>query len=244
MSKPLIGITGRRWAAAVLGSRVPVAMKDVTFDLHFTDYPKSVVAAGGVPVELTRDADVDEIVSHLDGLIITGGADVDPSRYGADPHENLGPTEPDRDEWELALLAAARERAVPVLAICRGFQLVNVHFGGTLNQHVDFDDGAGHPAWDTPGHEEAHKVEFVRGTMTAELYPEVAGVNSLHHQTVEVVGEGLVVSATASDGVVEAVELPGHDVLAVQWHPELLDKPDPTFRWLVACSSDYLARKN
>jgi putative glutamine amidotransferase len=216
-------------------------MKDVSFDLHFTDYPKSVAAAGGVPVELTRDADVEEVLSRLDGLIISGGADVEPVRYGAEPDANLGPVEPDRDEWELALLAGARSRELPVLAICRGFQLTNVHFGGTLVQHVDIDEGSGHPAWETPAADAAHDVEVLPGTMTATLYADRIGVNSLHHQTLERVGEGLVVSAQAPDGVVEAFETPDGRLLGVQWHPELMAKPDPSFVWLVDAAAKFAA---
>jgi putative glutamine amidotransferase len=243
MAKPLIGISGRRWAASVLGHRVPSAMKDVTFDLHFSDYPKSVSAAGGVPVELTRDADVDEIMSHLDGLVISGGADVDPAQYGAEPDENLGTLEPDRDEWELALLRAARSRQLPILAICRGFQLVNVLFGGTLVQHVDFEEGVGHPAWDSPGEAAAHSVEVVPGTLAGSLYATGVGVNSLHHQIADQIGDGLIVSAIAPDGVVEGLETPEGDLLALQWHPELMAKPDASFTWLVESAAKYLAAR-
>jgi putative glutamine amidotransferase len=219
-------------------------MKDVTFDLHFTDYPKSVAAAGGVPVELTRDADVAEVIARLDGLIISGGADVEPSRYGAEPDPNLGSTEPDRDEWELALLTAARARELPVLAICRGMQLVNVHFGGTLVQHVETNDDANHPAWDSPGAESVHKVDVVPGTKAADLYDVTVGVNSLHHQTVDRVGEGLIVSGRAPDGVVESLETEDGQLFAVQWHPELMAKPDPAFVWLVRAAGEYQAKRS
>jgi len=233
MAKPLIGLTGRRWPAAYLGEHVPLAMSQLTFDLHFSDYPKSVAEAGGLPVELARDADVDGVVERLDGLVLSGGADLDPARYGEDAHSELGLLERDRDEWEFALLAAARRRGLPILAICRGFQLVNVAFGGTLNQHVEIDEGAGHPQWDVDGRKPTHEVDVVAGTLAASMLPARAAVNSLHHQTVKEVGEGLVVSARATDGVVEGLETPAGDLLAVQWHPELLDKPDPTFVWLV-----------
>jgi putative glutamine amidotransferase len=208
-------------------------MSALTFDLHFSDYPRSVAAAGGLPMELTRDADVDGVVEHLDGLVLSGGADLDPVHYEAQPDAQLGPLERDRDEWEFALLAAAQRRSLPVLAICRGFQLVNVAFGGTLRQHVSLDDGVGHPQWEIDGHETTHEVRVVANTLAASLLPEVWPVNSLHHQTVETVGEGLVVCARATDGVVEGLETPGGDILAVQWHPELLAAPDVTFRWLV-----------
>ena len=240
MARPLIGITGRRWAASVLGTNVPVAMSGIYFDLHFSDYPKSIALAGGLPVELTRDADVNEMVEHLDGLVLTGGADVDPENYRQAHDANLGVLESDRDEWEIALLAAARARDVPVLAICRGLQLVNVVFGGTLRQHVELDEGAGHPQWDVDGHEATHSVNIVEGTMTSQLFPGEIGVNSLHHQVVDTVGEGLIISAKASDGIVEGLETPDGRIVAVQWHPELMKKPDPTFVWLVREASERL----
>ena len=242
MAKPLIGLTGRRWPASFLGSNLPAAMGGLTFDLHFSDYPKSVAAAGGIPVELARDADVDGVVARLDGLVLSGGADLDPAHYGADPETELGRLEEDRDEWEFALLEAARRRSLPILAICRGFQLVNVAFGGTLRQHVEIDEGAGHPQWDVDGRTATHQVTVAEGTLASQLLPTTWPVNSLHHQVVDKVGDGLVVSATATDGVVEGLETPEGDLLAVQWHPELLAKPDPTFRWLVEQSSEFLAR--
>jgi putative glutamine amidotransferase len=240
MARPLIGISGRRWPASVLGKNVPPAMSGVHFDLHFSDYPRSVALAGGLPIELTRDADVDEMVEHLDGLVLTGGADVNPEHYDETPDENLGPLEPDRDAWEIALLAAARTKDIPVLAICRGLQLVNVVFGGTLRQHVELENGAGHPQWDVDGHETTHTVNVVEGTVAAELFEGEIGVNSLHHQVVDEVGEGLIVSAKAFDGEVEGLETPDGRIVAVQWHPELLNKPDPTFVWLVRQASERL----
>ncbi|HUY42598.1 MAG TPA: gamma-glutamyl-gamma-aminobutyrate hydrolase family protein [Acidimicrobiales bacterium] len=233
MERPLIGISGRRWPAALLGDRIPRAMSDVSFDLHFSDYPRSIALAGGLPVELARDADVEALVGRLDGLVLTGGADVDPAQYGALPDEQLGPLEPERDEWELALLRAARDVDLPILAICRGLQLVNVAFGGTLCQHVELDDGVGHPQWDVSGRQATHTVLVTPESMTAALFSGEIGVNSLHHQVVDVVASSLNVSAVAPDGVVEGLESEDGSILAVQWHPELLDAPDPTFSWIV-----------
>ncbi len=242
MARPLIGISGRRWPASALGSNVPKAMSGIAFDLHFTDYPRSVALAGGLPVELTRDADPVEMVGHLDGLVLTGGADVNPEHYDHEPHPELGPLEPDRDDWEMALLAAARERDLPVLAICRGMQLVNVVFGGTLRQHVDLDEGVGHPQWDVDGHEATHRVHVIEGTTAGSIYDGEIGVNSLHHQVIDEVGEGLVVSAKAPDGVVEGLESPDGQIVAVQWHPELLKKPDPAFVWLVRAAAERVSQ--
>ncbi len=242
MAKPLIGLTGRRWPATFLGDNVPFAMRELSFDLHFSDYPKSVAEAGGMPVELARDADVAGIVERLDGVVFSGGADLDPALYGAEHDAELGQLERDRDEWELALFNAARTASLPILAICRGFQLVNVAFGGTLTQHVDIDEGAGHPQWNVDGRKTTHEVSVVEGTLTASLLPASWSVNSLHHQTVKEVGAGLIISARASDGVVEGLETPEGDLLAVQWHPELLAKPDPTFQWLVREASTRLSQ--
>jgi putative glutamine amidotransferase len=216
-------------------------MSGLRFDLHFSDYPRSIAAAGGLPVELTRDADVDGIIERLDGLVLSGGADLDPSLYGKEPESGLQPLEPDRDEWEMALLQAARKNELPILAICRGFQLVNVAFGGSLVQHVELDEGAGHPQWDVDGRTTTHEVHVEPDTLAATLFPSVLAVNSLHHQTVETVGAGLTVSAIAPDGVVEAFETAQRDLLAVQWHPELLSAPDPTFVWLVRQATERLA---
>lgn len=212
-------------------------------DIHLSDYPRAVADAGGVPIELARDADVGELMSYLDGVILSGGADIDPALYGAAADKNLGPVERERDEWELALIRAACERNVPVLAICRGLQLVNVAFGGTLRQHVDANEGVGHPRWDEPGSTRVHRVEIVASSRLRELLGESIEVNSLHHQVVATVAPDLRVTATAPDGVVEGLESTRHELLAVQWHPELLNEPDPTFGWLVNRAQEVKVRQ-
>lgn len=241
MARPLIGLSGRRWPAAALGDHLPAAMKDVEFDLHFADYPHAVAASGGLPVELARDADVDGIVERLDGLVLTGGADVDPAAYGHEPDERLGAVEKERDDWELELLAAAERRGIPVLCICRGVQLLNVARGGTLRQHVGPDEGDGHPRFEEDGRAAAHGVDLEPGSLAAELYGRHTDVNSLHHQVIDEVGEGLRVTGRSPDGTVEAVEGEGGAVLGLQWHPELLGQPDPAFRWLVGAASSAAA---
>jgi putative glutamine amidotransferase len=244
MSKPLIGITGRRWPGSALSRAMPATFETATFDLHFSDYPKSIAAAGGLPIELTRDADPVAVVARLDGLVLSGGADIDPALYGAAPHPDLGAVERERDDWELALFRAAREREMPILGICRGAQLTNVALGGTLNQHVELDEGVGHPAWLSDARGPVHDVLVEPDTVLATLLPATVGVNSLHHQTIDRIGDGLVVAARAPDGVVEGLELPGADVLAVQWHPELLGGPDPTFVWLVRSCRRFMERSS
>ncbi len=220
---------------------MPVAMHAMEFDLHFADYPQAVAACGGLPVELARDADVEGVVDRLDGLVLTGGADVDPAVYGHDPDANLGALEPDRDTWELALLAAAEARDLPVLCVCRGAQLLNVARGGTLRQHVALDEGDGHPRFDSDGRAHAHDVLLVDGSLAATLYGTHVAVNSLHHQVIDSLGDGIVVTGRSPDGSPEAVELEGRDVFGVQWHPELLGRPDPSFTWLVETARRRLA---
>jgi putative glutamine amidotransferase len=231
--RPLIGITGRRWPASRVATFLPAALHDAEIDVHFTEYPAAIARAGGLPVELTRDAPVAEMLARLDGVVISGGADVDPANYGHAPHARLGQPEPERDDWELAVIAEALRTGVPLLGICRGAQLLQVHLGGALVQHVDLDDGVGHPRFDEQRSVPCHLVEFAAGTLAHSLYGDAIQVNSLHHQTIESVATGLVASGTALDGVIEAVELPGHIALGVQWHPEMLADLDPSLVWLV-----------
>ena len=235
---PLIGLTGRRWPGSVLGTRVARAMHDAEVDLHFADYSVAVVAAGGMPVGLSRDAPIRPLLERLDGLVLSGGADVDPARYGRAREPGCGDVEEARDAWELELLAAAMERSMPVFGVCRGMQVLNVACGGTLVQHVGLETGDGHPRFQSPRDETAHGVKLVPGTLAAAIYGPSMGtafpVNSLHHQTIDETGSGLVAGAHSPDGTIESLELPGTPVFAVQWHPEMLrSQPDPGFSWLV-----------
>lgn len=232
-------MTGRRWPGSVLGPKVARAMHDAEVDLHFADYSIAVAAAGGLPVGLSRDAPVDAMVERIDGLVLSGGADIDPSRYGREREPGCGTVEGARDAWELALFAAALDAGLPVFGVCRGVQLVNVAMGGTLVQHVGPGEGDVHPNFDGPYGERIHTVKLVPGSLAAEVYGPSLGtafaVNSLHHQTVDDLGAGLVAGAHSPDGTVEALELEGAPVFAVQWHPEMLrPQPDPGFAWLVA----------
>ncbi|MFD5229553.1 gamma-glutamyl-gamma-aminobutyrate hydrolase family protein [Streptomyces qaidamensis] len=180
-------------------------------------YPRLVQRAGGLAAMLPPDdpEQAADAVARLDGLVIAGGPDVEPVRYGAEREERTGPPAPDRDAWELALIDAALAAGVPLLGICRGMQLLNVALGGTLVQHID-----GHA--EVVGVFGGHAVKPVPGSLYAGVVPEETFVPTYHHQAVDRLGEGLVPSAYAADGTVEAVELPSAEwVLGVQWHPEM-----------------------
>ncbi|MGD9755523.1 MAG: gamma-glutamyl-gamma-aminobutyrate hydrolase family protein [Acidimicrobiia bacterium] len=232
-ARPLIGITGRRWSLAALGDRFPAGYQDGSFDLHVTDYSAAVAAAGGLPVQLSPDAEPEALADRLDGVVFSGGADLDPARYGSAPHPELGAVEPARDRFELALLEAAMVRRRPVLGICRGHQLLNVWAGGTLCQHVGPEEGDGHPRFGEHRARRSHAVRLSEGSVARRLYGPEVEVNSLHHQTVDVIGAELLVTGRSPDGTVEVLEHPRLPVLSVQWHPEALQPPDPSVAWLV-----------
>lgn len=213
MARPLIGVStylesGARWGVWELeAALLPVG------------YPRLVQRAGGLAAMLPPDDPerAAEAVARLDGLVIAGGPDVEPVRYGAEREERTGPPAPDRDAWELALIDAALAAGVPLLGICRGMQLLNVALGGTLVQHID-----GHA--EVVGVFGGHAVKPVPGSLYAGVVPEETFVPTYHHQAVDRLGEGLIPSAYAADGTVEAVELPSANwVLGVQWHPEMGD---------------------
>lgn len=231
--KPLIGLSGRRVAAESIPLFDYTALRGEEVDVHLSEYPKALQKAGAIPVQLTRNTDPVQIVQRLDGLVMTGGADPDPELYGEAPHPLLGPIERGRDDWELALIRAALAARIPMLCVCRGAQLLNIALGGSLVQHLD--DAEAHQRVDHPRIDRCHTVRVVPGSTAEKIYGGDVPTNSLHHQAVGRAGEGVVVTGTAEDGVVEAFEIKGRpEVFAVQWHPEMLsDQVDPAFIWLV-----------
>ncbi|MBA0050714.1 gamma-glutamyl-gamma-aminobutyrate hydrolase family protein [Streptomyces sp. AJS327] len=218
VSRPLIGVStylepSVRWgvwhrAAALLPA----------------GYHRLTQRAGGLAVLLPPDAPARaaETVARLDGLVTAGGPDLAPDRYGAEAAPETGPPQPERDAWELALTEAALERDLPLLGVCRGMQTLNVALGGGLVQHLSGHRGP------VDGEFTEHRVVPVPGTLLAEVLPDPVSVPTYHHQAVGALGTGLVASAHAVDGTVEAVELPRDArrfVLGVQWHPEEGEDP-------------------
>jgi putative glutamine amidotransferase len=207
-------------------------------------YTDAVVGAGALPFVLPvlGRADAEEVLSGLDGLLLTGGGDVAASCYGADPAPEAYGVDAARDAWELALVAAARAAGLPILGLCRGAQVLNVAAGGTLVQHLPVGTDESHKQYERDC-EIVHPVEVDRASLLAAITGRRAfGVNTLHHQAVAEVGSSLRPVAWAPDGVIEAVEsVDGRPLLGVQWHPELLtDQPphDLLFAWLAQAAAD------
>lgn len=217
------------------------------------DYLNGVAAVGGRPALVGHALDIDDAkktLERFDGLLLSGGSDVHPSLYGA---EIDGSVEPHiaSDRSDLAYLDAARSLGMPVLGICKGLQIMNVAFGGTLHQDIWSDDG-NHPqrpafdatsgsfAADTLDAAEAflagrHEVTLTEGSRIAEINGGTSVItNSLHHQAADRIGDDLLVTGRADDGMVEVLEHPTEPLLAVQWHPERMGEAGwPIFRWLV-----------
>lgn len=220
--RPLVGITA--WRRTLDTFYGPDTLQ--TLSTYYTD---SVVAAGMTPVlfpaALGRDV-ANQLVAAVDGLVLSGGDDVDPTSYGAENTHSHN-VSPDVDEFEMALAAAAREQRTPVLAICRGLQLLNVALGGTLSQEVTSDGGV-HELISRDHLEmnaRRHVVRFEEGSILSRLYEaEETKVNTLHHQGLDRIADDLVVEGRSDDGLVEAARFSGDWwALGVQWHPERLE---------------------
>jgi putative glutamine amidotransferase len=210
-------------------------------------YVEGVTLAGGIATLLPPqpvDADIaDRVLDGLDGLVITGGRDVDPATYGQAPHPSTDPPARERDAWELALVERAIARGLPLLGICRGAQVLNVALGGTLHQHLP--DVIGHN-WHQAGNAvfNTSAIQTVPGTRLAALIGESTDAQCYHHQAIAELGKGLIATAWDPDGVVEAVELPGERfVLAVQWHPEERLDDLRLFAGVVAAAAEYATEK-
>ncbi|MGO9963949.1 MAG: gamma-glutamyl-gamma-aminobutyrate hydrolase family protein [Acidimicrobiales bacterium] len=238
--RPVIGVTAYEEEASwglwqTKASLVPSA------------YVRSLADAGAstviLPVLQEREPTLDCLVRRLDGLVLTGGPDVDPARYGAEAHPRSQAPRTQRDERELALVSAAERAGLPLLAICRGMQLLNVAYGGSLIQHLP--DVVGHEEHNlTPGAFSGHRVRIEAGSsLHKALGWEERDVPTHHHQGIDRLGGGLCAVAWAEDGTIEAVEDRAKPfVVGVQWHPEA-DADGSVFRALVLASADVLAAR-
>ena len=191
------------------------------------DYVDAVVRVGGVPLIIPFSVDKEVIISQaqlIDGLILSGGHDINPYNYGQEPSQKIGEIFPERDIYEMILLEESKKRDIPILGICRGFQLINVAAGGTLYQDLSLIPGnilkhnqVSNPTLKT------HKIEIKENSFISSIFGKETMVNSFHHQAIDKVANDFIVVARASDGVVEAIEHKTYKFLvAVQWHPEML----------------------
>lgn len=219
MPVPVIGITTRNTEHSTV--KIPYVSSP-------RSYTEAILKAGAIPVLLPLNMPpklLDELLSNLDGVIFTGGGDIDINRFNGVDHEKVFDVDEERDEFELTFVHDVEKTGKPMLGICRGFQIINVAHGGNLFTHISdqLPNALEHSCF--PEHHwdyRAHEVQVDEGTLLAEIVGEpVFQVNSLHHQGIDQLGDGLRAIANAPDGLVEALELPDYPFgLAVQWHPE------------------------
>lgn len=223
MTKPIIGIAGNE--------RVMIDS-----DSHWISYvPRNFVdgiqQAGGLPLILPigDPSDVATYVSQIDKLLLAGGHDVSPKFYGEPPHQKLGDTDPGRDAFEIALVKEALKQGKPIMGVCRGMQLLNVAFGGTVYQDLSLreEETYKHVQLPTPFQTPSHFVNLEKDFVLSAFLPERYEVNSFHHQVLARVAEEFTVMATADDGVVEAIQSKTNKIFGVQWHPELTHQTIP-----------------
>lgn len=212
--KPFIGIT------AGLSDNGVHNVKDT--------YVQAVLQAGGIPgiIPTGTKKNVDDFINKFDGFLLTGGGDVDPLLFNEEPHPKLGRVEPERDAFEYPLVKSMIQTEKPLLAICRGMQMVNIAFGGGVYQDLSLQKGTEllQHQQEAPVWKPSHFVSVTKGSLLEEVVGEpIIRVNSFHHQAVKNVRSPLRISAVAKDGTIEAIESTRHPfVIGVQWHPEAL----------------------
>lgn len=248
-ARPLIGVTTSETRVPDHVDPLPESDPRRTEMALGMKYLKAIESAGGIPVvmpPLDLDA-VEPLLDRLDGLCLSGGPDMDPGTYGGRYHPHLGPLEPHLDIFELAMVRSADTRGLPILAICRGAQLLNVARGGDLFQHLpeDFPGDETHHRLPGKGRHGAHDVRVEPESLLGRALGGVADahVNSYHHQAVHQLGRGVRAVAWAPDGVIEGIELPDRDfAVGVQWHAEaIVEKPEQLnlFREFVGAAGRY-----
>lgn len=234
MPRPLVAVT------ATTRREAPAEPSRVRLNAAYVD---AVARARGVPCVLPvmDPAHAEAALSPAAALVVTGGEDIDPALFGQSPRAGLGRVVRARDDWEIALVLMARDRGIPVLGVCRGIQVLNVALGGTLIQDIPSEcPGALAHQQEDGRSVRTHQITCTADSRIAQLMGTTAAVNSMHHQAIADVAPGLRVTATAPDGVIEAVEWAGDEwwALGVQWHPEELDGRDATlFAAVIAAAS-------
>lgn len=217
MRKPIIGIVSER-----INDNKPSAFH-YSWYITSDSYLRSVSLAGGIPLLLLPTEDIEEYMGIVDGLLFQGGKDIDPSFYGEEKDNACGPTDTFEDEFHLALLKAAIKHNKPILGICRGFQLINVAFGGTLYQDLENKNHKHYDDYENP----CHGLNIKENTQLYSIFGSFLRVNSLHHQGVKTLGKGLIASGYSDDGLIEALEK--DNIIAIQCHPEALKEKNFTY---------------
>lgn len=232
---PLIGITTYYVNACEFeGTERLRGLPDQDMIMTTMDYCKAVKGVGAIPVLITSILDksyIDKLTDKIDGFIFTGGSDINPLLYGKGIEEYCNNINPTRDNFELMLLKKVIEKDKPLLGICRGMQILNVFYGGTLCQDILtlYPQRLNHKVLNLPKWHFAHDVNIQKNTSLYELFgKENILVNSFHHQSIEKLGDGLTVTAIAKDSVIEGIEdLKKYLVMGVQWHPEMMVDKEP-----------------
>lgn len=229
--QPLIGVTSYYVEDNELEGKRYRGRNGQDMLMSTMDYSRCIKNAGGIPVAvpvINEDDYIEELVEKLDGLLFTGGPDIHPFLYGKEIKKGLGKVVLERDKFELKLLEKALERDKPIFGICRGLQLINVFFGGTIIQDMDetYITKQEHVCLMVPKYSFCHKVTISEGSKLYKAFDKkVLDVNSLHHQAIENLGKGLIKTAWSEDGIIEGFEHEDYScVFAVQWHPEMMSE--------------------
>ncbi len=252
--QPVIGVSTYYVKAYEFGTDRIRGRRDQDVMLVSMDYTESISRAGGTPLAIAPINSEDylhSVVDSIDALVLTGGGDVNPRQYGQSLEKGLGKLEIERDVVELKLIDYAMQKKMPIFGVCRGIQLLNVYFKGSLFQDISWhkDKKIEHSFSKAPKSAEVHRVNFVKDCPLKNCFKEdVVFVNSLHHQAIDRLGEGLSVCATSEDGYIEAIQYDANPtVFAVQWHPEMMTGVHPEqlniFKMLIDYASEYKKNK-
>ncbi|MBF4693407.1 gamma-glutamyl-gamma-aminobutyrate hydrolase family protein [Fusibacter ferrireducens] len=235
--RPIIGITANYSTNDSFGISEGIGAIKQEWQLLADDYVYSIEAAGGTPVILPVLKDLDQLsdlIKHLDGIIFTGGKDIDPNYYGQYPTKALGLLIPERDRFEIELAKIVlSESNIPVLGICRGCQLLTVATGGTLFQDMQYQKSTlfNHACTNSPKHYPIHNAQVDTHSLIYDIFnTDQIRVNSFHHQAIDQLGKGFKVTMSADDNTVEAIEMPPERyVVGIQWHPEMMTREHPYY---------------